>query len=69
MPEALKKTDTNAPPPQEEVVQFAEELRLPLTNAERDAFLKALEEDRQPTEAALRAVQRYNDRVTEDPSP
>jgi hypothetical protein len=55
MPLSAKKT---AKPSSRETV-FAEELRLPLTNKSRDAFLRAMESDTTPNAAAKAAVRRY----------
>jgi hypothetical protein len=60
MPEALRKTPGSGPPPQEGVPVFAEEKRLPLSNAARDEFLRALEEEPNPTEALLKAAREYS---------
>ena len=68
MPEAIKNTAIADPQPSgQEVPQFAEEKRLPLTNAARDAFLQALAEDRQPTPAALAAAERYKQAQLDEP--
>lgn len=41
---------------------FSEERRLPLNNAARDAFLKDLESDKQPTATAKAAAARFKSR-------
>ena len=44
-------------------VMFAEEVRQPLCDDARDAFLRAMEEDREPTPAAIAAAKRYKEMV------
>jgi uncharacterized protein (DUF1778 family) len=61
MAEAAKKIDPTVPECGEDIPMFAEEVRLPLSNADRDAFLKALEEDTEPNEALRAAAQRYRE--------
>ena len=62
MGEPLKKISDSGPRPvSEDEVQFAEEVRLPLSNEDRDSFLKALEADTEPTEAAKKAAMRYRE--------
>jgi len=47
-------------PAEREPLQFGQEtVRMPLTSAARDAFLKALASPAKPTPAARKAVQRY----------
>lgn len=68
MAEPAKKKPESPPPPApplaaEGEVVFAEERRLPLANEARDAVLRMLEEDREPTEAAKKAAARYRQAV------
>jgi hypothetical protein len=64
MAEAATKIQNGPPPPSpEEEVVFAEERRLPLSDEARDAVLRALEEDREPTEAAMKAAAEYRQAV------
>ena len=61
MAEAAKKLDSSVPEPGDKDQLFAEEARIPLSNAARDAFLKALEENSEPNEALRAAAQRYRE--------
>ena len=65
MPTDNTKPDPSTGPgdPPEDFVVFAEEVRRPLSDLARDALLRALEEDREPTPTAIEAAKRYREAI------